>query len=190
MRIDQPIVHLTQHPPRKALHSMRRVLVIGCGGSGKSTFSARLARETGLELIHLDALYWRAGWIESPKDDWTRTVDALIARDHWVMDGNYGGTLERRLAACDTVVFLDLPRLVCLLRVIKRRLQFPRSARPDMHPGCPERLSWQFLTWIWTYPTQRRPPILARLAALRPDQRAIVLRSDDETHDFFRNLPQ
>ncbi len=61
---------------------MRRVLVIGCGGSGKSTFATRLARQTGLELIHLDELYWRGGWIESPKDEWARTVDALMARDY------------------------------------------------------------------------------------------------------------
>ncbi len=188
MKAEQLKMQHTQQPPFPELHCMRRVLVIGCGGSGKSTFSTRLARETGLELIHLDALYWRAGWIESPKDEWARTVDALIARDHWVMDGNYGGTLESRLAACDTVVFLDVPRQVCLVRVLKRRLQFLRSARPDMNSGCPERLSWEFLIWIWTYHSRRRPAILARLAALCPDQRAVVLRSDAETQDFFQRL--
>lgn len=167
---------------------MRRVLVIGCGGSGKSTFATRLARHAGLDLIHLDALYWRAGWIESPKDEWARTVDTLIARDRWVMDGNYGGTLEHRLAACDTVVFLDVLRRVCLVRVLKRRLQFLRSARPDMNSGCPERLSWGFLIWIWTYRSRRRPAILARLAALGPEQRAVVLRSDADVEGFFKNL--
>jgi adenylate kinase family enzyme len=102
------------------------------------------------------------------------------------MDGNYGGTLERRLAACDTAIFLDLPRVVCLMRVLKRRLQFHGRARPEMNSGCPERLSWEFLRWIFSYPTQRRPAILARLAGLRPDQRSFVLTSKAEMEQFLQ----
>ena len=105
------------------------------------------------------------------------------------MDGNYGGTLERRLAKCDTVVFLDLPRVVCLARVLKRRLQFRGRARPDMNPGCPERLSWEFLSWIWNYPVQKRPKILARLARLHPGQKSVVLTSQSEMDRFFQSLP-
>jgi hypothetical protein len=81
-------------------------------------FAARLAERTGLPLIHLDAMYWRPGWVKTPKDEWSRTVDRLLTRDRWVMDGNYAGTLDRRLAACDTVIFLDLPRTVCLWRAV------------------------------------------------------------------------
>ena len=167
---------------------MRRVLVIGSGGAGKSTFASRVAEQICVELIHLDALYWQPGWVKTPKADWARIVDALTERESWVMDGNYGGTLERRLAACDTVVFLDLPRIVCLLRVLRRRLRFHNRARPDMNAGCPERLSWEFLSWIWTYPTQRRPGILARLAGLRPDQQSIVLESEAAIDRFFEAL--
>jgi adenylate kinase family enzyme len=169
---------------------MRKVLVIGSGGAGKSVFSARLAERTGLPLIHLDANYWKAGWVPTPKDEWARTVDGLLARDRWVMDGNYGGTMERRLAACDTVVFLDLPRTLCLRRAVMRRIRFHRRARPDMTPGCNERLTWQFVRWIWTYPRERRPGIVQRLAALRPDQRAVVLRSPAEVERFLQSLPQ
>jgi adenylate kinase family enzyme len=77
---------------------MRRVLVIGSGGAGKSTFATRLAQLTGLPLFHLDALYWKPGWVETPKEVWSRTMGQLIAGARWVMDGNYGGTLEQRLA--------------------------------------------------------------------------------------------
>jgi len=168
---------------------MRRVLVIGSGGAGKSTFAARLAERTGLPLIHLDALYWRPGWVEPAKEEWTRRVAQLVADDRWIMDGNYGGTLESRLAACDTVVFLDLPRALCLRRVIGRRIRFRGRARPDMAPGCPEQLSWEFLHWIWSYPATRRPGILRRLAGLRPDQRAVVLQSVSEVARFLDSLP-
>lgn len=163
---------------------MRRVLVIGSGGAGKSTLAARLAARTGLPAIHLDAFHWRAGWEPTPPDEWARRVGALLSQPEWVMDGNYGGTLDARLAACDTVIFLDVPRRVCLWRVIRRRWRHRGRSRPDMTPGCDERLTLEFLRWIWDYPATRRPGILRKLEMLRADQRAIVLRSRREVADF------
>lgn len=168
---------------------MRKVLVIGSGGAGKSTFAARLAARTGLPLVHLDALYWKPGWVETPKEEWERTVAEIVARDRWILDGNYGGTLDLRLAACDTAVFLDLPRALCLWRVAKRRVRFHRRSRPDMPPGCDEQLGLEFVRWIWGYPKTRRPGVLRKLAALRPDQRAVVLRSPAEVEAFLDALP-
>ena len=167
---------------------MRRVLVIGSGGAGKSTFARRLAQCTGLPLIHLDAIYWRPGWVKTAKEEWAKTVANLIAGERWVMDGNYGGTLEQRLAACDTVVFLDLPRSVCLWRVAVRRVRHRRNSRPDMREGCPEQLTWDFVRWIWGYPVERRPKILQRLSSLDGGRRVFVLRSGGEVESFFRKL--
>jgi len=167
---------------------MRKVLVIGSSGAGKSVFSRQLAERTGLPLIHLDALYWKPGWVKTPRDEWVQTVDELLARDRWLIDGNYANTLDRRLAACDTVVFLDLPRTVCLWRAAKRRIRFRRRGRPDMTAGCSERLTSEFIRWIWQYPRKQRPRVLARLAALRPDQRAVVLCSTAEIDDFLRSI--
>lgn len=164
---------------------MRRVLVIGSGGAGKSTLAARLGALSGLPVVHLDALYWNAGWVATPPDEWARVVARLIEGDAWVMDGNYGGTLDLRLAACDTVVFLDLPRLVCLWRVVRRWLRYRGRTRPDMASGCAEQIDAEFLRWIWTYPTQRRPGILARLATLTGGQRVVVLRSQREVEAFL-----
>jgi adenylate kinase family enzyme len=166
---------------------VRRVLVIGSGGAGKSTFATRLGARTGLPVVHLDACYWHAGWEPTPSDEWARTVEALVARDAWVMDGNYGGTLDRRLAACDTVIFLDLPRVVCLRRVLWRWLRHLGRTRPDMAPGCPERLSWEFLTWIWEYPRRRRPGILRKLDALAGTKRVVILRSPRAVAAFLRD---
>jgi adenylate kinase family enzyme len=165
----------------------RRVLVIGSGGSGKTTFARRLGERTGLPVIHLDSHYWSAGWTPTPKEQWTARVDEMLAAERWIMDGNYGGTMERRLAAADTVIFLDLPRMVCLWRVIRRRLQAAGNNRHELPEGCPDRLSLEFLSWIWTYPTRRRPGILRRLEALPPDKRAVVLRSQAEVDEFLRS---
>ena len=171
---------------------MRRVLVIGSGGAGKSTLAARIAARTGLPLIHLDACYWRAGWIETPAAEWSAEVARLTAGEAWVMDGNYGGTLDARLAACDTVIFLDLPRLVCLWGIVSRWLRWRGRARPDMTAGCPERLTWEFVRWVWTYPEARRPQVLARLGALeaRGEKRVLVVRSRREARRLADRLAQ
>jgi adenylate kinase family enzyme len=164
---------------------MRRVLVIGSGGAGKSTFASRLGERTGLPVVHLDSLYWRSGWSETPKEEWRAVVSELLQRDAWVMDGNYGGTLDARITSSDTVVFLDLPRVVCLWRVVRRWLRYRGRARPDMAPGCNERLTLEFLWWIWEYPVTRRPAIMSRLAALGEEQRVVVLRSQAEVDRFL-----
>jgi adenylate kinase family enzyme len=167
---------------------MQRILVIGSGGSGKTTVAKQIAHRLDLPLVHLDALYWQPGWHATEKSAWEATVRELVAAPRWVMDGNYGGTLDLRLARCDTVVFLDLPRVVCLSRVVKRWLMFRGQTRPDMTKYCPERLDWEFVRWIWTYPARRRAGILRRLATIRDDQRAIVLSSDAETRRFVAEL--
>jgi adenylate kinase family enzyme len=164
---------------------MQRILVIGSGGSGKSSFSAQLAQRTGLPLIHLDRHYWSAGWIEPAKEAWLAKVDAFVAGERWIMDGNYGGTMERRFAACDTVVFLDVSRWVCLWRVVARWWRHRGEARPDMAPGCHERLDASFLAWIFSYPERSRPKVMRRLAELRVDQRAVVLRSEREIETYL-----
>lgn len=166
---------------------MNRVIVIGSGGAGKSRLARELGEILGLPVIHLDAHYWRPGWKETPRDEWREKVAKLAAQPRWVMDGNYGGTMDMRLAACDTVIFLDLPRRTNLWRILKRRLQFAGRDRPDIAPGCPERFNGEFLSWIWSYPSRQRPKILEKVAALRADQRAIVLRSPREVREFLKS---
>lgn len=166
---------------------MQRVLVIGSGGSGKTTVARSLAERLGLPLTHLDAHYWRPGWRPAPADEWKAEVARLIARPRWVIDGNYGGTLDMRLEASDTVVFLDLPRRVCLWRILRRNLHYRGRTRPDVAPGCPEKLTWEFVKWVWTYPNSRRPRILERLGRLR-DARVVVLSSQNAVDQFLDSV--
>ena len=168
---------------------MQRILVIGSGGAGKSTLAVTLAGRLGLPLIHLDRHYWHAGWRPTPSGEWERIVAALAAEPRWVMDGNYGGTLDLRLQRCDTVVFLDLPRVVCLARVLRRWFRHRGRTRPELTPGCEERLNREFLAWIWNYPARTRPRIVERLQRLRPDQRLIMLRSRRAVTTFIETLP-
>lgn len=170
---------------------MRKVLLVGPGGAGKSTLARRLSACTGLPCIHLDAMYWKPGWQATPNDEWTRAVAGLLEREAWIIDGNFGGTLDLRLEACDTVVYLDRPPLLCLWRVLLRRLRFHGRHRPDMTPGCNERLGLEFAWWVLGYRRRRGPALRARLArAKAAGTRVHVRRSSRDIERFMAQLPQ
>jgi adenylate kinase family enzyme len=164
---------------------MKRVVVIGSGGAGKSTFSQKLGDATGLEVIHLDSLYWKPNWQKTPKDEWERTVAELCGRESWIMDGNFGGTRELRIIASDTVIFLDIPRYVCLYRVIKRAIRYRGRTRPDMATGCNEKFDLEFLSWIWNYPNRGGKRVCEEMEKF-PEKRFVVLRSSRGAEDFLR----
>jgi len=141
----------------------RRILVIGCSGAGKSTLAKAIAARHQLPLIHLDRSYWRPGWVAPSEAEWAAEIERLIAEPAWVMDGNFSSTMPRRAEFADAIVFLDLPRWLCLLRVLRRMVLGYGRDRPDVAPGCPERFDWAFLKWVWNYPTRSRPKTLALL---------------------------
>jgi adenylate kinase family enzyme len=167
---------------------MNRVLIIGSGGAGKSTLARRLGEALRIEVIHLDILHWRPNWTESPKDEFRKVVEQAIKKESWIMDGNYGGTMEMRIRACDTVIFLDFPRTACLYRVVKRRLTYNGTNRPDMAEGCREKIDLEFLHWIWTFPRRSKPEIEEKLKRFGGEKTIIRLRSKSEVADFLRKF--
>jgi len=165
---------------------MKKILVIGSGGAGKSTFAQRLGGILKLEVVHLDSLYWSPGWVEMPKDKWKTIVEELVKRDSWIIDGNYGGTLEIRLAACDGVIFLDVPRWICLGRVLKRVALYRKDRRPDMAAGCPEKVNLEFIKYIWDYPRKRKPALLEKLKSYSQTKAVTILRTQAEIESFLK----
>lgn len=166
---------------------MNKIAIVGSAGAGKSTLARKLGAILDIPVTHLDVLFWRPGWVEPPREEWAALQRKLVRGERWILDGNYGGTIDLRLDAADTVVFLDLPRSICIWRVLKRRMQYARR-RPDLAPGCPESIDWPFLQWIWSYPRQRRPQMLARFARLDETVTVVVLRSQREIQRWLDNL--
>ena len=166
---------------------MKRVAIIGSGGAGKSTLAKEVGGRLGLPVVHLDQHYWNPGWTETPVSEWEERHRGLLARERWVMDGNYGSTLDRRLSAADTIIFLDMPRLFCVYRVLKRWYHYRNTTRPDMAPDNPEKLDADFFRYIWNYPKTRRPVILEKLKGLE-DKAVIHLKNPQQVSAFLRNL--
>ena len=152
----------------------RRILVIGCPGSGKTTFSLRRAEQTGLPLFHLDSIYWRADRTHLTREELVDVLRPILAGPRWIIDGNYNGTLPLRVEACEEVVFLDDPVEVCLAGV-RARMGTPRA---DM--------SWveteedpAFMDFIRRYATESRPKVMTLMAA-HPEKTFTILRSREE----------
>jgi adenylate kinase family enzyme len=163
---------------------MSRILVLGSPDAGKSTFSRRLGAILGISVIHLDAYFWEPEWEKPEREDWTETQRELIgSSDEWIMDGNYGSTIEVRLGAADVVIILDIPRRTCLYRVLKRRLRCRNRSRPDMAEGCAEKVSLEFLRYIWNFRHDKLAPIERRLNI--DEKTAIRLDSTREIEAFL-----
>ena len=161
---------------------MQKALVIGCPGSGKSTFARRLQALTGLPLIYLDQLFWNANktWVSPETLD--ARIEAALSGDRWIIDGNYTRTLELRLQACDTVFFLDYPLELCLQSVEQR----VGTVRPDM-PWVEEELDPEFADFIRAFPQTTRPKILTLLEQYR-DRAIHIFHSRAEADEFLTRL--
>jgi adenylate kinase family enzyme len=181
----------TIHAPQSAgaiLSSVERVVIVGPGGAGKSTLARKLGASTGLPVIHLDREYWHANWQPTPDDEWIPRVRELVGGERWIIEGNYGGTMDIRFAAADTIVFLDFPRHVFLPRALKRSLSQLGRTRADMAPGCNERVDLAFTKWLWDYPREARQRTLAALGRVESGKPVVVLRSQREVDQWLAGV--
>ncbi|MCF6136426.1 DNA topology modulation protein [Pseudalkalibacillus berkeleyi] len=166
---------------------MKKIAVIGCPGAGKSTLSKKLGESLEIEVFHLDRLYWKPGWVETPREDLRAIQEQIVKQDTWIIDGNFSGTLDIRLEAADTIVFLDVPRIKCCYRVLKRRFMYHGKTRPDIGEGCPERIPLEFLRYVWKFQNDQRPQLLERLSRL-DHQKCMITLSSEKDIDLFLEL--
>lgn len=156
---------------------MRRIAIVGSSGSGKSTLAVKLGRVLDLPVTHFDQLFWAPGWVEQDKPVWRASVNAVAARDAWVMEG-VGSTVSLlRFQRADVILWLETPRWLCLVRVIRRALFTYGQVRADMAPGCPERIDLDFWRYVWHWDRDTRPKLEAAIAAAGAEAKVMRLRS-------------
>lgn len=125
---------------------MKRILIIGNAGSGKTTFAKKLAQKTGLPLVHLDKIFWSGNWEHIARDEFDSILQEELEKSEWIIDGNYNRTLPHRLKYCDTVFYFDIPTIVCLWGITKRIITSYGKTRVDMGGNCPEYFDRQKLS--------------------------------------------
>ncbi len=173
------------------LSQHKKILIIGSAGSGKTTLSKKLNKKLSLPIIHLDKYYWRPNWQRVSDDEWEKTIKKFSNQKTWIMDGNYSKTIATRLQYADVVIFLDIPRYICLLRVILRRFKiFSNKKRVDIPQDCKERMSFEFYKWIWNFSKRSRPGILELLENTSKKQKTqvIILKNSTQINEFIANL--
>lgn len=140
-----------------AVNKMERIIIIGCAGAGKTTLSRQLQEKLGLPVVHLDQIWWSPGnWEHLERDAFDQALLLELEKPRWIMEGNYDRTLPMRLERCDTVIWLDYIRFVCMGRWLKRIAVNWGKVRSDMAPGCLERFEWAFAKDIWKFNDDKR----------------------------------
>ncbi|MBO4412363.1 MAG: adenylate kinase [Lachnospiraceae bacterium] len=157
-------------------------MVLGCSGSGKSTFSKKLHEITGLPLIHLDNIWWKPDRTHISREEFDRRLDEILREDRWILDGDYSRTYEVRFRACDTVVFLDFDFEECMNGILDR----VGKIRTDI-PWSESELDPQLVSQVENYQEQNRPAVLS-LIEKYPDKKLLSFRSRREADEWLNGL--
>ena len=161
---------------------MKRVIIIGCPGSGKSTFSLKLSKLLDIPIYHLDNIYWKADKTTITRDEFDQRLDEILAKDIWIIDGNYLRTMETRIKEADTVYFLDIDTKTCLDSINERI----GKKRVDM-PWIEDELDQELVDQVKAFDKVERPKIIALLTKY-DDKYIHIFRDRDEVNAYLENF--
>lgn len=169
---------------------MKRILVIGNAGAGKSTFARQLAEKTNLPLIHLDRLFWYGNWQQRERTEFDALLQEALDKPEWILDGNFSRTLPHRLQHCDTVFYFDIPTVTCLAGITQRVFSYWGKTRPDMGGNCPEYFDKQkpsLYKGVLTYNRRHRENYL-RLLGSQNHAQVIIFKSRRQAVNYLSSL--
>ena len=159
---------------------MKKVIIIGSPGAGKSTFARKLRDVTGLPLYHLDLIWHRPDRTNVTRDEFDARLYEIMARDEWIIDGNYSRTIEARLKCCDTVFLLDFPLDVCMSGAMSRIGQ----KRDDL-PWVENEFDPEFRQWIEDFPRDTLPKIYSLIERYKENKDVVIFRTRDEADAYI-----
>ncbi|MEO0568560.1 MAG: AAA family ATPase [Pseudomonadota bacterium] len=167
---------------------MQRIMIIGQPGSGKSTLARQIGDRTGLPVYHIDHIHWTRGWVERSAPEKTRMCLEVHAKESWVFEGGHSVTWLDRLERAEALIWLDIPICVRLYRIMRRTARYLGKSRPDLPEGCPERVEWRFLLWVWQTRHSARQHCQKLVQACPQDKSLVILRTNNEISQFLSVL--
>jgi adenylate kinase family enzyme len=167
---------------------LRKITIVGSPGAGKSTLSRKLGEITGIDIFHLDKLFWKPGWVSTTKEELAEKVQKIVCNDSWIIDGNYNDTMKQRFCAADTIIFLDFPLWMCLWGIFRRRWMYAGRTRPDMTEGCKEKLDCEFILWVLTFPFKKRKGVIEKLCMYSQGKDVFILKGRRAVRGFIANV--
>lgn len=164
---------------------MNKILIIGPNGSGKSIFANKLGEKLNREVIHLDKVYYKSGWKRrfQTRDEWKQAVRDLVSQNNWIIDGHYNSTLNIRIPAADTIIFLNFNKILCLYRVFRRTLN--KTQPFDKPEGNLNRLSYNLLKKLIIFPKKK---ILKMLEQYRSTKKIFIVKNNKDLDKLLEKL--
>lgn len=166
--------------------SVKKILIIGCSGSEKSTLAEKMNKITRIPVIHLDNIYWEENWERVPDEKSFESLNEELNKDRWIMEGNYNSTLEYRIKFCDVIIFLDISRVTCLFQIFWRKLISRNHKRSDMAKNKAKFWDYEFLKWVWNFGKINRQNYYSIMSDSK--QKFYILKSKKEIQAFLREL--
>ncbi len=171
------------------LPTVERVMIVGCSGSGKSTLAQKLAARFGWRYISMDRdILWLPGWQLRGEEEQLRLMCDAVAGARWIFDGSGPRTMNVRLERAEFAIWIRPSRLTSILGVLKRWLRLMGQVRPEMAPGCPEKMDWEFLSYVWNFERDQAPRIRQMFERYADAVPVLMLKSHAETAELLALL--
>lgn len=162
---------------------MKKIIVIGSPGAGKSVFSKKLSDITKIPLYHIDMMYHKTDRTHISREELKEKFRKIFCEESWIIDGNYQKTIEMRLKECETVFLLDFPTEVCIEGAMSRV-----GKRRDDLPWTEEKLNETFKETIMNFKNEKLPQIYEMLEQYKDDKEIIIFKSREEADKFIEEI--
>ena len=164
---------------------INRISIIGGSGTGKTTLSENLGNILNLPVYHIDAFHHLENWVERDKAERNKLIMEKVSEDKWIIDGTYKDTLKERLDISDLVIYLDYSSIAAVKGALQRYFKYKGKERKDI-PGCNEKISFHFISWVWNWRKNKRDTVLECLKEV-DENKVLIFKNRRKLNKWFKD---